>query len=884
MTGDRWYRQLLRVLPFDFRADYGDAMEQVFRAQRHDAADEGFRRLVSLWFQAARDIFAIGPREHLAQLGQDARCAMRGMRRQPGFVAVAVMTLALGIGANTAIFSVVHAVLLQSLPYRDAGSLVSVWNRWTGATRAGLSDPEYLDYAERSRSLAIAAVTTASMNVGGGAGDPERVGGALVTTNAFEVLGLQPALGRGLAPVDDARGGPAVAVISDGLWRRRFAADAGIIGRAVAIDGTMCEIVGVLGPRFLLPAEFGTETHIDVIRPLPLDRAAARARRGGHYLQGFARLRPGATVQSAAADMDSVNAQLLREYPDQYKMGGFGISVVDLRDDLLGSSRPVLLILAGAVGLVLLLACANVANLMLARGEARRRELAVRTALGASRFRIMRQVLTESCLLAMLGAAAGLGVAAWCLQLVLAIAPAAFPRLGEVSLSRPVLLFAVGLAVLTGLIFGLIPASQVSRVATGEHLKDGGRGGSGAAHTRVRRALVVCQVTIAVVLLAAGGLLLKSFARVLAQPAGIDPSRVLTMRVSLPAARYPGLPEVSGFFTRLIDGLTVLPGVETAGAGSGLPLAYASGDWSFDIEGRALLPNGQHPGRADWYVVTPGYFESLGIPLVRGRVPSRSDDEGAPPAVFINETTARTLFANENPIGRRILLTSTRGPKQPWRTIAGIVADVRQRGLDQPPRTELFIPYRQFLHFSAGVQARAMSIVVKTTADPATLASATRARLREIDPEVPPAQIRDMETVLAQSVSDRRLNVALVGAFAVLALVLAAIGLYGVLSYSVAQRTREIGVRLAVGASRASVLALVVGDAMRLIAVGIGLGLAAALVFGGVLSTLLFEVSARDVSTLAVVAAVLFAAGGVASYLPARRAMRVDPVVALRAE
>jgi putative ABC transport system permease protein len=354
--------------------------------------------------------------------------------------------------------------------------------------------------------------------------------------------------------------------------------------------------------------------------------------------------------------------------------------------------------------------------------------------------------------------------------------------------------------------------------------------------------------------------------------------------VSLPAARYPGLSEVSGYFARLVERLDTLPGVVSAGAGSGLPLAYASGDWSFDIEGRPLLANGRHPGRADWYVVTPGYFESLGIPLVRGRLPSASDTELAPRAVFINETTARTLFPNEDPIGRRIMLTRTRGPEQPWRTIAGVVADVRQRGLDQPARTEIFIPYRQFLHFSAGVQARAMSIVVRTNVDPASLAAPIRAQLRELDPEVPAAQIRDMETVLAESVSDRRLNVALIGAFAVLALALAAIGLYGVLAYSVVQRTRELGVRLAVGASRASVLRLVVGEALRLVAVGVALGVAAALVFGGVLSTLLFEVSTRDVSTLIFVSVVLLVVGVLASYLPAHRAMRVDPVVALRAE
>jgi putative ABC transport system permease protein len=562
-------------------------------------------------------------------------------------------------------------------------------------------------------------------------------------------------------------------------------------------------------------------------------------------------------------------------------MGGFGITVVDLRDDLLGASRPVLLILAGAVALVLLLASANVANLMLARGEAQRRDLAVRTALGASRFRIVRQVLTESCLLGTLGAMAGIAFAAWCQQLMLAISSTALPRLTDVSINGPMLVFAATLGMLTGILFGAIPAWQISRADVGECLKDGGRSGT-TTRTRVRRALVVGQVTIAVILLVAGGLLLKSFARVMSQPIGIDPSRVLMLRVSLPEARYPGLPRVSGYFTRLLDSLRTLPGVESAGAGSGLPLAYASGDWSFDIEGRALLRNGQHPGRADWYVVTLGYFESLGIPLIRGGLPSASDTEDASRAVFINETTARAMFPNQDPIGRRILLTRTRGPEQPWRTIAGIVADVRQRGLDQPVRAELFIPYRQFLHLSAGGQARVMSVVVKTSAEPTDLGSSIRARLREVDPEVPAAQIRDMNTVLTESVADRRLNLVLIGAFALLALGLAAIGLYGVLAYNVAQRTHEMGVRLAIGASRASVLALVIAEALQLVVSGIALGVTAALLFGGVMSALLFDVSARDRSALAIAGALLLAAGLLASYLPARRAMRVDPIVALR--
>jgi putative ABC transport system permease protein len=478
--------------------------------------------------------------------------------------------------------------------------------------------------------------------------------------------------------------------------------------------------------------------------------------------------------------MDGINASLMREHPDQYKQGGFGIDVTPLRDALLGDSRPVIMVLAGAVGLVLLLACANVANLLLARGESRGRELAVRTALGASRLRIIRQLLTESVLLSLAGAAAGLAVAGWCQRAILSVAPAALPRLASVSLDRPVLLFAMALGVATGVLFGLIPAARVSRVPVTASLKDGGRGSTDAGRRRVRQTLVVAQVAIAVVLLVAGGLLLKSFTRLMAQPAGIDTSRVLTFRISLPAARYAGRPEVAGFFSRLLESrVRAARAFSRRGAATGLPLALASGDWSFDVEGRPRL-NGRHSGAADWYVVTPGYFETLGVRVVSGRAPAASDDEGAAASVFLNETAARVFFANEDPIGRRLQMTRTTGAEQPWRTIAGVVSDVRQRGLDEAPRAELFMPYRQFQHFSAGMQARAMTVVVKTSGDPLSLGSAVREQLRALDPEVPAAQMRDMDTVLSQSVAPRRLNVLLIGAFAVLALALALIGLYGV--------------------------------------------------------------------------------------------------------
>ena len=883
MSGDRWYRRLLRLMPLDVRADYGRDMEQVFREERRNARARGARGLARVWLLAVRDVLAIGPREHASQIARDAKYAVRGMRRQPGFVAVAILTLALGIGANTAVFSIVHAVLLEPLPYGDPDTLVSISNHWPGNARGGMSDPEYLDYAERSRGLRIAAAAGAAMNLSGGSGDPERVAGAFVTANAFDVLGVQPVRGRAFAAGEDRAGPDSVVLLSDALWRRRFGADPAIVGRTIVVDGLACTVVGILGPAFRLPMEFGGASRVDVIRPLVLDPAAPRIKRGGHYLDGFARLQPGLTARTASAEMDGINDALMREYPDQYRQGGFGINVVPLREALLGDARPVVLILAGAVALVLLLACANIANLLLARGESRGRELAVRTALGASRLRVARQLLTESVLLSLAGAATGLAVAAWCQRVVVALAPGALPRLAELSLDRAVLLFAVTLGVATGIAFGLAPAIRLSRGDVGASLKDGARGTTDAGRRRIRSALVIAQVTIAVILLVAGGLLLKSFARVLAQPSGIDVERVLTFRVSLPSSRYAGRPEVAGYFSRLLDRLGALPGVESAGAGSGLPLAVASGDWSFDVEGRPLV-NGRHSGRADWYVVTPGYFESLGVRLVRGRLPLRADDETAAPSVFFNETAARVYFPSEDPIGLRIRMTRTTGAEQPWRTVAGIVADVRQRGLDEAPRAELFMPYRQFQHFSAGVQARAMTIVMKTSGDPLALSNAARAQVRELDPEVPAAQMREMATVMSQSVASRRLHATLIGAFAVLALALAAIGLYGLIAYNVQQRTREIGVRMAMGAPRASVLRLVVGDAMRLTAAGVALGLSAALASGGVLRDLLFEVDARDVSILAGVAILLPAAAALASYVPARRAMTVDPVVALRAE
>jgi putative ABC transport system permease protein len=879
VKGRRFFRALLRVLPFDFRADYGSELERAFEEEHRAASGPSGRARV--WAANVRALLAIGPREHLDQLRQDVSYALRGMRRNPGFVAVAVVTLALGTGVNTAIFSIVHAVLLQPLPYTDPDRLVTVMNQWDGTLRAGLSDPEYLDYAEQSRALEIAAMSPGSVTITGGTGDPQRVTSVTTSVNALSVLGRQPVLGRGFT-ADEGRPGSGVVILSEEIWRKRFAEDAGIIGRSVNIQGSPRTVVGVLPQDLVLPVNLVSSTTAAVILPAAFDASAARNQRGGHYLTGVARLRPGLTLETAAADMNAIVGRLARRYPDQHNQGNFAVTINPLPEEFLGDSRPVLWVLASAVGLVLLLACANVANLMLARGETRRRELAVRAALGASRLRVGRQLLTEALLLATLAAVLGLFVARWAVAVVVSTAPDALPRLGQVALSPVVLGFAAAIAMLTTVLFGVLPAVQLSRTQAGEALKEGGRGSS-AARAHVRRALVVCQVSLAVVLLVGAGLLLKSFARVVSVPGGFDPDDVLTARIAVPAARYRGLAEVSSFFTRLTEQLSSVPGVTTVGASSGLPLAVASGDWSFDIEGRPRV-NGRRPGAADWYVVTPGYFEALRIRVVAGRTPRAWDTGGSTPVIFLNETAARGIFPGENPVGRRVMLSRSRGFEQPWRTIAGVIADVRQRGLDRPPRPEMFIPHTQFLHFSPGQQARSMTVVLRSRVPPEQVVSAVRGELKRLDPEIPVADARPMTEVLSLSVADRKLNVILIGAFAALAIVLATVGVYGVIAYDVLQRTREIGIRVALGATGGSVLCLMLFEGVKLVLFGAAIGLVAAALVTGSMAGLLFEVGPRDVMVFVSVAALLAAAGAAASYVPAWRATKVDPLAALRAD
>ncbi|MET0554263.1 MAG: ABC transporter permease [Vicinamibacteria bacterium] len=878
MKPDR-FRWLVRLLPFDFRADYGRDMESAFREQHREAVAAGGAG--ALWRRTIADVARTAPREHLRQVAQDVRYALRAMARHRAFTAAALSTLALGIGANTAVFSLVWTVLLKPLPYAAPDRLVAVWNRWDGSPAATLSAPEYLDYAERTGSLAIAAQAPASVSLGG-IGTPERVQAVAVTANLLEVLGTAPALGRNLRADEERSGNGRVALVSDALWRRRFGADPAVVGRTVSVDGEPFEIVGVLPRGFRLPIEFRLANAAEIVVPLELDRAASRARRGGHFLQAVARLAPGADLARARAETSALVADLARTYPEEHDQGNFGVAVQPLGPDLLGPSRPVLAVLAGAVALVLLLTCAHVAGLLLARSEGRRQELAVRAALGADRFRLVRQLLTEAAALALAGAALGLAVAAATVRATAALAPASLPRLEEAALDGPVLAFAAGTALLAALAFGALPALQISRAGVASVLGETARGGAGG-RAFVRRALVASQVAIAVVLLAGAGLLLKSYARLQAMPAGFDPERTLSLRLDVPASRYPGRDEVTAFFARLLDDVRTLPGVTSAGAANGLPLAVSTGDWGFDIEGRPRA--GSRPaGAADWFTVTPGYFETLRIPLVHGRLPASADGRDAPPVIFLNRTAARQLFAGSDAIGQRLRLTRSTGAEQPWRTVAGVVGDVRHRGLERAPRPEMYLPHAQFLHFSAGVQSRALSVVVRTETEPLALGPAVRAAVARLDPEVPVAQVRTMGSVVAGSLADRRRDLALLGAFAALALALSAVGLYGLCATTVAQRSREIGVRMALGAARAQVAGLVLGESLRLAQAGLAAGLAVALLAAGALRGMLFEVAPRDAGVLAAVAALLLATSALASLAPALRAARSDPAATLRDE
>ena len=815
---------------------------------------------------------------------QDLRYGARSLARSPAFTAVAVLALALGIGANSAVFSMVDGVLLRPLPYGNADRAVMLWSTWPGYDRTWLSEPEVVDYRSQRQVFDIVAPFSLGSATLTGDGEPERVRAASLSAEVLPALGVTPTLGRNFTAAEDLPDSLAgrVALLSHTLWQRRYAGDPSIVGRAIQVGLRSFTVVGVLPDEFRLPNDFVGEP-VQLYSPIGLEPNPDPESRGNHGLYAVARLAPGVTPERAQAAMSAFVSDMKRRH-DAYGPE-FDLRVVSARDQVSGDVRPALLVMLGAVALVLLVACANVANLLLARAEARHRELAIRSALGAGRTRIVRQLLAESLLLATAGAALGLVLAAAGLRALIAFSPPNVPRLDAIGMDGRVVAFTAAIAVLTSVVFGLVPALQASGTTTQEMLNEGGRGASaGVRRQRVRRTLVVTEVALAMVLVVGAGLLIKSFARLMGIDAGVRPERVLTMELSLPGAKY-AQPRSRAFFEQLRQRVAALPGVTSAGFVRELPFANEIGDWSFRIVGRGADRPDEAFGAADWQVATPGYFEAMGVALRSGRFLEDADATRSAPVVVISEMMARTFWPNQDPVGQQIRLGGTGpGPDTLPRTVVGVVADVRHKGLDAETKTQMYLPHTQFPSTDSNFAINRMSLVVRARTDPLMLAPAVRREIRALDPEIPVSRVRSMEQVLSASASVRELNVMLLSVFAAVALTLAALGIYGVMAYTVTQRTKEIGVRMALGASAVEVQRLVLRQGLLLAGLGVLLGALGAVALGRVLTSLLFGVSATDPTIYAAVTAVLAAVALLATYVPARRATRVSPMVALRYE
>jgi len=801
---------------------------------------------------------------------QDLRYAARRLTRAPAFTLIAVLTLALGIGANSAIFSVVNAVLLRPLPYPEPDRLVTVNQLWEGTLPSVFTPANYRDVRAQNTVLERMAAYDATGLTLTGRGEPVRLEGVEVGDGFFEALRVRPVLGRTFRPEENQPGRTRVVVLGHGLWQERFGGDPEIVGKVVSLSGNPYEVVGVMPRGFSFPAERQLYVPLEYEEDFMSDDS-----RGAWYLQVIGRLKPGVSVEQAAAQVAQIGKRLEAAYPETNT--DVGMSAFSLRERMVGKVRASLWVLLGAVGFVLLIACANVANLLLARAAARETELAVRTALGAGRARLVRQLLTESVVLGTLGGAAGLLLALWGSAFLVALQPEGIPRLEEVRVDGTVILFTAGMALLTGLLFGLIPAAQVGRGSLAASIREGGRGAlSGRGSKRVRGALVVAEVALAMILLTGAGLLVQSFVRLQRVDPGFQPEGALTFRLSLPQAQYDAPEERAAFYQRLSERVQALPGARSVGAVIALPLSDFGFTFSFEVEGRAPAQPGEEPS-IQTRVATPDYFRTMGIPLVRGRGFTADDRRGSPQVVLISEAAVRRYFPDEDPIGKRITLGWGTEDGHGGGEGVGVVGDVREFALAQESEPLLFVPHAQ-------VPVPSMTMVLRTSLPPESQVAAVRSLVREMDANLPLAEAQPLRSVVAESVSQPRFYMLLLTIFAAVALVLAAIGIFGVISYTVVQRTREIGVRIALGADPRSVLGLVVGGAVALAAAGVALGALGALAGTRLLSGLLYEVGATDPLTFAGVAALLLGVAAAASWLPARRATRVDPNVALRYE
>ncbi len=798
----------------------------------------------------------------------DVRYGLRSLLKKPGFVLTAVIALALGIGANTAIFSVINGVLLRSLSYADPDSIVMIWERNVTGTRMQnvVSPANFLDWQKQSTSFEhMAAVMDQRVNLTGGSGEPEEIKTQLVSQPFFAALGVEPLLGRSFLPEEDREGNHLVIVLSNELWRTRFGADPAVVGKQAIINGRERTVIGVMPPGFHF-----LDHLVRAWMPLALNPAQDYRETSGRFLRTVARLKPGVSVQHAQSELTGIARQL--EVAHVKFNTGWSTNVVPMHEQVVGEIRPILFVLLGAVAFVLLIACANVANLLLSRAASRQRELALRAALGASRGRLIRQMLTESVLLAVMGGIVGVVLAYWGIQLLVGLGPDNIPRLGEISLDRRVLAFTFGISLLTGLLFGLVPALQTSRPDLNDALKEGSRGSAGGRSRTLRNVFVVAEVALALVLLIGAGLMIRSFMRLQSVETGFNPENVLTMRVQLPGRKYEQPHQITDFFKQAEAHIASIPGVQAVGSISYLPLTGLAARDGFKIIGQPDPAPGQLPP-CEVRVVTPNYFRAIGIPLLKGRLLDERDGK-EPRVLMINDALAKKYFPNEDPIGKRIATLWFDGEVD---EIVGVVGDIREGALDKEPEPAIYWPHPREPYGG-------MALVIRTSGDAMRLANAVQKEIRALDPQQPVADLRTMEQVIAKSIARPRFNTLLLAIFAGVALVLASVGLYGVMNYSATQRTHEVGIRMALGATRADIMRLVVGNGMLLTFIGIGIGVLASMALARLMQSFLFGVGATDAVTFLSVSILLIIVAFVANYIPARKATRVNPVIALRHE
>jgi putative ABC transport system permease protein len=826
----------------------------------------------------ARSGFAISNRQSASEqimqtLLQDIRYAIRTMASNRAFTAVAVLVLALGIAANAVIFSVVNAVLLRALPFPDADRIVMVFESdLQRHTEDAIAAANFVDWRDQNQVFeSIATYREENFNLTG-ADRPERVSGVISTAGLFPALAVKPILGRVFQTDDENHGSGRVAVISRSLWERRFGADANILGQKLIANGEPLTVIGVMPGEFTFPeqAELWIPPKQVVPEHVLRPNINMATNRDSNYLSAVARVKPGISLAQAKADMDSVAARMAEQNPNNNM--GRGAKLVPLREHEVGDIRATLLVLFGAVGFVLLIACANVANLLLARATTRQKEIAIRTALGASRSRLIRQLLTESVVLSIAGGGLGLLVAMWGIHSTVAILPASVYGAKDIGIDGMVLAFVLVVSLTTGLVFGLVPAMQATKSDLNESLKEGGRGGTaGARRNRARGLLVVSEIALSLVLLIGAGLMIRSFIRLEQVNPGFNARNVLTMRLSLPSAQYSDVRKRASFFQQVIERIQSMPGVQSAAAISRLPLTPGNSGRGLTIEGFQNDASGNGPN-ADYRVISPDYFKTMGISLIKGRVFTDRDNTEASDAAIINKTMAGRYWPGEDPLGKRMRIDN-----DPTMQVVGVVEDVKHFGLDSQARPEFYVPYEKD-------PWPFMTVVVRGSSDPKSLAGAMRSEVWAVDGDLPVPDIKTIEQLLSDSVARRRFNMLLLAVFGGVALVLAAVGIYGVMSYSVTQRSHEIGIRMALGAKQSDVLKLVVGQGMTLALIGVGIGLAAAFALTRVMTSLLFAVGATDPLTFVVISVVLTGVALGACFVPARRATRVDPMIALRYE